>query len=54
MDPMLPELARVTIADRLASATGVRRGRRAVTAGRQARRAEDAVRRASLALARAE
>jgi hypothetical protein len=54
MDPMLPDLAQATMAERLASAHGVRRGRRLVTAGHLARRAEDAVRRASLALARAE
>ncbi|HEY2878347.1 hypothetical protein [Nocardioides sp.] len=54
MDPMLEDLARATVADRLAAAEGVRRGRRVAAAGHKARRARDAARRASLALARAE
>jgi hypothetical protein len=54
MDPMLEDLALATITHRLSDAQGVRRGRRHVAAGRLARRAEDAVRRASLALARAD
>jgi hypothetical protein len=54
MDPMLEDLARATIASRLADADGVRRGRRHVAAGHFGRKAQDAVRRASLALARAE
>jgi|1186.fasta_scaffold1091210_2 hypothetical protein len=54
MDPMLEDLAHATVAARVAAADGVRRGRRLATAGHLARRAEDAVRRASLALARAE
>jgi hypothetical protein len=54
MDPMLEDLARLAVADRVAVAAGVRRGRRHAAAGRLARRAEAAARRASLALARAE
>jgi hypothetical protein len=54
MDPMLEDVARATLASRLTEAAGVRRGRRHVAAGHLARKAEDAVRRASAALARAE
>jgi hypothetical protein len=54
MDPMLEALARARVADRLAAAEGLRPGRRQTSAGRFARRAEAAARRASLALARAE
>ena len=54
MDPMLEDLARITLAERLATAEGRRRGRRHAAAGHLARRAQDAVRRASLAQTRAE
>jgi hypothetical protein len=54
MDPMLEDLAHATVAARLAAAESVRPGRRVVAAGHLARRARDAARRASLALARAE
>ena len=54
MDPMLEDLARATLASRLADADGVRRGRRHAAAGHLGRKAKDAVRRASLAMARAE
>jgi hypothetical protein len=54
MDPMLEDLARATLASRLADAEGVCRGRRHATAGRFGRKARDAARRASLALSRAE
>ena len=54
MEPMLEDLARATLASRLTEAAGVRRGRRHVAAGHLARKAEDAVRRASVAIARAE
>jgi hypothetical protein len=54
MDRMLEDLARSAVADRLAGAEGLRRGRRHTAADRLARRAQAAARRASLALARAE
>jgi hypothetical protein len=54
MQPMLEDLARTTLASRLADADGVRRGRRHAAAGHFVRRAQDAAHRASLALARAE
>jgi hypothetical protein len=54
MDRMLEDLARAGITERLAVAEGLRPGRRLARADRLARRAEDAVRRASLAMARAE
>ncbi len=54
MDTMLEDLARATLASRLADADGVRRGRRHAVAGHLGRKAKDAVRRASLAMARAE
>jgi hypothetical protein len=54
MDPMLEDLARAKLASRLTEAAGVRRGRRHAAAGHLARKAQDAVRRASLAIARAE
>jgi len=54
MDPMLEELARATIASRLADAEGVRRGRRHAAAGHVGRNAQDAVRRAFVALSPAE
>ena len=54
MDPMLEDLARATIASRLAEADGVRRGRRHAAGGHFGRKAQGAVRRASLVLSRAE
>lgn len=54
MQPMLEDLARATLASRLADADSVRRGRRHAAAGHFVRTAQDAAHRASLALARAE
>jgi hypothetical protein len=52
MDPMLEDLARARIAERLDDALGVREGRRQVAARRLGRRAEAAARRAGAALTR--
>jgi hypothetical protein len=52
MDPLLEQMARARLSDRLAEAEGLRRGQRHVVARRLGRRAEDATRRARAALAR--
>jgi hypothetical protein len=52
MDPMLEDLARARLSARLAEAEGLRRGQRHVVARRLGRKAEDAARRARVALAR--
>jgi hypothetical protein len=52
MDPILEELARARMIARVQEAEGLRRGQRHVVARRLSRKAEDAARRARVALAR--